>query len=276
MSTVDIPQKITLLRQWQDKRLQEYGDAPVFAKTGPSSVTVLCYFYRPEEQIEQSFKYTKCAIFETWRHCGMMKTVLVVNRLHAQVQRFAEQYSSWVDIEVEGNLRPGDIDCMSTDCNSKLYLRFSTPYVLIVQDDGFPIREGLEFFIGKADYLGSPFRRRTWKGMLASCLFRHCPANGGFSLRTHKLCELTAKYWNRFYKEEKFSDEQVEDIFYTDTLPRRFWKYRIAVKIANPKVASQFSYDGCLPENIIDNPFGFHSARAFAELMRKKDRLGVR
>jgi hypothetical protein len=105
--------------------------------------------------------------------------------------------------------------------------------------------------------------------MLASCLLRHCPANGGFSLRTHKLCKLTAEYWNQFYKEEKFSDEQVEDIFYTDTLPRRFLKYRFIAKIANPRLAAQFSYDGCLPENIIDNPFGFHSARAFAELMRK-------
>ena len=268
MSTVDTPKKITLLRQWQDKRLQEYGEAPVFIKTGPSNVTVLCYIYRSEEQVEKSFEYTKCAIFETWRHCGMMKTVLVVNRVHPQIRDFAERFSPWVEIDAESELRPGDIDCMSTDCNSKLYLRFSTPYVLIVQDDGFPLRSGLEEFIGRADYFGSPFRRRTWKGMLASSLFRHCPANGGFSLRTRKICELAAKYWSRFYRDRKFTAEQVEDIFYTDTLPRRFWKYRLAVKMANPRLAAQFSYDGCVPENIIDSPFGFHSARAFAELIR--------
>ena len=266
MSTVDTPKKVSLLRQWQDKRLSEYGETPSFSKIGLDNVTVLCYFYRSEDQIEKSFKYTKCAIFETWHHCGMMKTVLVVNRMHAQVQRFAEQYSPWVYIEVESDLCPGDLDAMSTDCNSKLYSRFSTPYVLIVQDDGFPVRAGLEYFIGKADYFGSPFRRRTWKGMLANFLFRHCPANGGFSLRTRRICELASKYWNQFYKHEKFTDEQVEDIFYTDTLPRRFLKYRLSTKIANPALASQFSYDGCVPENITDSPFGFHSARAFAEL----------
>ena len=268
MSTIDIPKKIMLLRQWQDRKLSEYGAAPAFAKVGLDNVTVICYFYRAEDQIDRSFKYTKCAIFETWTHCGMMKTVLVVNRHHPQIQRFAEQYSPWVKIEIEKELCPGDIDCMSIDCNSRLYTRFSTPYVLIVQDDGFPLRSGLEEFIGKADYFGSPFRRRTWKGMLASSLFRHCPANGGFSLRTRKICELAAKYWNRFYRDGKFTSEQVEDIFYTDTLPRRFWKYRLAVKMANPRLAAQFSYDGCVPENIIDSPFGFHSARAFAELIR--------
>lgn len=268
MSTVDKEKELEFLRIWQSERLQEYRDNGFDFQSGPKDVTVLSYFYRSNVDIVESFSYLECAIYETWRHCGIMKTVIVTNDNSGVVKNFAEKWASVVEIQVEPSLVPGDLDAMSIDCNSRLYTRFSTPYVLIVQDDGFPLRSGLEDFIGKADYFGSPFRRRTWKGMLASSLFRHCPANGGFSLRTRKICELAAKYWNRFYRDRKFTAEQVEDIFYTDTLPRRFWKYRLAVKMANPRLAAQFSYDGCVPENIIDSPFGFHSARAFAELIR--------
>lgn len=266
MSTIDKLEKINILRLWQRKKLAEYAATPVFQKIGPTNVSVLCYFYRPEMQVEEMFPYTKCAIFETWRHCGIMKTILVTDRLHPQIQEFANQYPNWITIQTETALRPGDIDCMSTDCNSKLHLRFTTQYVLIVQDDGYPLRKGLGEFIGKADYLGSPFRRRTWKGILANLLLRHCPANGGFSLRSRKICELAAEYWSKHYSGKPFTPEQVEDIFYTDTLPRRFIKYRLATKIAGPKLAARFSYDGCVPENIIDSPFGFHSARAFEAL----------
>ena len=268
MSTVDKEKELEFLRTWQSERLREYRNNGFDFQSGPKDVTVLSYFYRSNADIVESFSYLECAIYETWRHCGIMKTVIVTNENSSSVKEFADKWVDAVEIQVEPNLVPGSLDPMSIDCNSKLYQRFNTKYVLIVQDDGFPLRSGLEDFIGKADYFGSPFRRRTWKGMLASSLFRHCPANGGFSLRTRKICELAAKYWNRFYRDRKFTAEQVEDIFYTDTLPRRFWKYRLAVKMANPRLAAQFSYDGCVPENIIDSPFGFHSARAFAELIR--------
>ena len=155
---------------------------------------------------------------------------------------------------------------MSVDCNSKLWQRFSTPYVLIVQDDGFPLRGGLEQFIGKYDFVGSPFRRRSLLGRIASATLRHCPANGGFSLRTKKICTYAAKLWRQHYADHPFEPEQVEDIFYTDTLPKRFLSYRLLTRMADPVTASDFCYDGCLPENIVDNPFGFHSARAFNTL----------
>lgn len=271
MSTVDTTGHLDLLRKWQTRRLEQLGAHPVFSNVGPFSVTILCYFYRPANQIADKFPFTRCAIFETWRHCGIMKTVLVVNELNKEVEQFRDIYPDWVSVQVEPTLTPGNVDAMSIDCNSKLYTRFQTPYVLIVQDDGFPLRPGLERFIGKADFLGSPFRRRNLKGYFASVLMRHCPANGGFSLRTQKICRLAAKYWNEYYRYTPFTPEQVEDIFYTDTLPKRFFPYRLATHIANSRIASDFCYDGCLPENITSSPFGFHSARAFEILLNMRN-----
>ena len=266
MSTVDKTTNISKLRAWQQHRLAEYGSSPSFPPIGPATVTVLCYFYRPADQVAEHFPYTICALYETWRHCGMMKTILVVNQKSAPIEAFQRQHDGWVTVQEEPALTPGGVDVMSTDCNSKLHTRFTTPYVLIVQDDGFPLRSGLERFLGKADYLGSPFRRRSLIGQLASLLLRDCPGNGGFSLRTRKICRLASEYWHRYYASEPFGPEQVEDIFYSQTLPRRFLSYRFAVHIAGSRLASDFSYDGCVPENLIPSPFGFHSARAFETL----------
>lgn len=266
MSTVDTTGHLDLLRKWQTRRLEQLGAHPVFSNVGPFSVTILCYFYRPANQIADKFPFTRCAIFETWRHCGIMKTVLVVNELNKEVEQFRDTYPDWVSVQVEPTLTPGNVDAMSIDCNSKLYTRFQTPYVLIVQDDGFPLRPGLRRFLGQADYFGSPFRRRNLKGRLAYLLLRDCPGNGGFSLRTQKICRLAAEYWHKHYAGKPFGPEQVEDIFYSQTLPRRFLKYRFAVRMADPLTASDFSYDGCVPENLIPSPFGFHSARAFETL----------
>lgn len=266
MSTVDKTANISKLRAWQVKRLAEHGEAPAFHKAGPTNVTVLCYFYRPAEQVNEHFPYTICALYETWRHCGMMKTTLVVNKISKPIEAFRRLHANWVTVQEEPALTPGNVDVMSVDCNTKLYSRFTTPYVLIVQDDGFPLRPGLERFVGKADYLGSPFRRRNLIGRLASLLLRDCPGNGGFSLRSEKICRLASEYWHRHYANKPFGPEQVEDIFYSQTLPRRFLSYRFTVHIAGPRQASDFSYDGCVPGNLIPAPFGFHSARAFETL----------
>lgn len=266
MSTVDKDNAMAALRAWQRELLERHGARPIFGKIGPMSVSALCYFYRPSEQVEDTFPYTACAIYETWRHCGRLKTNLIVNEPSPAVEKFQREHAKWVSVQVEPKLTPGSVDAMSVDCNSRLHTRFDTPYVLIIQDDGFPLRPGLERFLGMYDYVGSPFRRRNFLGRAAASLLRHCPANGGFSLRTKKICRLASEYWHKYYADKPFSPEQVEDIFYTDTLPKRFLSYRFRIRVADPRTASDFSYDGCLPENVIPYPFGFHSARAFSAL----------
>ena len=266
MSTVDKESSISILRDWQDRRLAAYGESPTFSRTGPADVTVLCYFYRPDDQVAAKFKYSQCAIYETWRHCGLMKTVIVTNRESDVIKSFRLKFPDWVSVQTEPSLVPGDLDCMSIDCNARLGSRFNTPYVLIVQDDGFPLRPGLERFLGKCDFIGSPFRRRTLPGRIASIVFRHCPANGGFSLRTKRICQAANKLWRLRFSNRDFGPEMVDDIFYTDTLPRTSFRYRLLMKMASPAVGADFCYDHCLPDNITPTPFGFHSARAFERL----------
>lgn len=240
-----------------------------FDNEGPTDVTVLAYFYRPPEIAAENFRYLECAILETWRWCGRMKTVVVVNEMIPEVRAFRDRFDRSVSIQVEPLLEIGNLDSMSVDCNARLFRRFETPYVLVVQDDGFPICGGLERFLGRYDFVGAPLRRRVVPVRLLGLFRRHWPSNGGFSLRTRRICKLVSEYWTRYYQGRAFTGWQSEDMFFTDTIPREFPAYRWRVNIANARMASRFSYDGSIPQNLIEKPFGFHSARAFCELFRR-------
>ena len=199
MSTVDNNNDMEFLRRWQRAKLSEYGaEAPSF-KPGPSGVTVLTYFFRPRETADSYFPYTKCALYETWRLCGAMKTVIVSHEITPPVAEFANRFSDLVEVQVEPSLKsnpPGDVDSMSTDCNANLHKRFSTPEVLIVQDDGFPLRPGLEEFLGRWDFVGAPWPGRddwiTRRLLKTSNLV----GNGGFSLRSKAICQEASRLWN--------------------------------------------------------------------------------
>ncbi len=271
MSAVDNQNDIEVLRQWQRKRLVSYGDDFRPNRTGPSGITVLTYFFRPEETAERHFPYTKCAIYETWRHCGAMKTVIVSHAITPPVAEFANRFPDLVEIQVEPALRPrppGDIDSMSTDCNVRLHTRFSTDEVLIIQDDGFPVRPGLERFTGRFDFIGAPMRRPFWYVQILGRILRDWPSNGGFSLRSKKMCKLVSDEWSRHYADKPFDINQSEDLFYTQTLPRASREFRWSVHIAESKPAARFCYDGLFPVPPDPDVFGFHSARGFQAIVR--------
>lgn len=271
MSTIDQNGDMEFLRQWQRAKLSAYGEGIPSFKSGPSGVTVLTYFFRPRETADAYFPYTKCALYETWRLCGAMKTVIVSHEITPPVAEFASRFPDLVEVQVEPTLRshpPGDVDSMSTDCNANLHKRFSTPEVLIVQDDGFPLRPYLERFTGRFDFIGSPFRRPYWYVQIWGRLLRDWPCNGGFSLRSKKMCELVSEYWHRHYEGKPFEVSQTEDLFYTETLPRRFREFRWSVHIAESKPASRFCFDGCIPYRPDPDVFGFHSARGFRAIVR--------
>lgn len=84
-----------------------------------------------------------------------MKTVIVTNDSHRCVTDFAGRFDN-VEVQVESGLIPGKLESMSIDCLGRLHTRFATPYVLTVQDDGFPLWRGLDEFVGKYDYVGAP------------------------------------------------------------------------------------------------------------------------
>lgn len=238
------------------------------AREGSPAVTVLAYFFREASDVQPHFDYLECAIRETWRHCGMLRTVLAVNERFPCIEKFAEAFSPYVEIQVEKSLVPGNIDSLSADCIGKMHQRFSTPYVMTIQDDGFPVRPGLEEFIGKADFIAAPrfSVRNLWYVRLMRRLLRECPFNGGFSLRSAKICRLAARHWERGWKDKPFSFDMIDDVFYTSTLPRTSLSYRLRVNACDVGLGYRFSIEGDYPVDTKRPPFGFHSPQAFCRL----------
>ena len=238
--------------------------------TPRDDVTALMYFFWPDERASQEWPAFEGALLETWRNCGRLKTAVVTNRNHQCVVDFARRFSN-VELQIENRLVPGDINSMSIDCNARLKTRFSTRYVLIVQEDGFPLRPGLDFFVDKGyDFIGSPYCRAKWFPNFLTKILNYCPSNGGFSLRSHKMCELAAAYWEHNYEGKKFVVEEMsEDLFYTRTLPRRFPSVLLQRKQAPSIVSELFSYEGVFPLYSNENPFGFHTATGLYRLREK-------
>lgn len=253
---------MNVLQEWQRTQIQR-GAGVCLARKGPETVTVLAYHFFDETRFDAHFDYLDCAIRETWRHCGMLKTVLVVNMVTPRLEAFAGQFGGWVKVDVTDRLVPGSIFSMNADCNCNLHKRFDSEYVLVVQTDGFPIRPGLEAFLGKWDFVGAPYVRDTLRNRLVCGLFNCWVSNGGFSLRTKAICELASFYWNKKYFKMPECRAVSEDIFYTETLPLRERGYRRQVRIADHRQALPFAYDAVFPYAADTAPFGFHTAKAF-------------
>ncbi len=223
-----------------------------------ADVTVLAYHFWRREGYETAFAAVRHAIEETWLHCGKLKTVLVVNECQPCVDSFAAENVN-VEIQVEPSLIPGDIHSMSVDCNSKLYTRFSTPYVLIVQNDGYPQRPGLRDFVGRYDFIGAPYVRDSWWKNLICRALNCWTQNGGFSLRSRRICEAAAKLWNEKYSKLGPCTNSSEDIFYTQFLPLHNRSYRRAFRLATNRESLRFSHDPIVPiPEPKEKPFGFH------------------
>ncbi len=256
---------MNILQQWQTSHLARLRKLrPSFV--GPRNVTTIAYHFWDEYRIDQQFDYLECSLRETWRHCGMMETVVVVNKVTTRLEAFAADFSEWVKLDVAPQLEPGSLYLMSVDCNEALHKRFDTEYALIVQNDGFPIRSGLECFLGKWDFIGAPYVRNTWRNRLVCNLMGCWVSNGGFSLRSKKICEMAAYYWRKKYAQLPDSRQVSEDVFYTETLPLREREYRKAVRIADYSHALSFSYDAAFPYQGTVSPFGFHGVKAFESL----------
>lgn len=233
-------------------------------------VTILSYYFRSKNVDDAGFLPLEHAIRETWKHCGCLNTVIVSNERLPSVAAFAAKNIN-VEIQVEPSLIPGNIQTMSDDCNGKLYSRFSTPYVLIIQEDGYPLRQGLEEFVGKYDFIGAPYIRDIWWKNLICSLCGYWVQNGGFSLRSKRICEEAARLWNEKYSRIlKGSPFAAEDLFYTQFLPRRERSYRRSFRLATNRESLLFSWDAIVPiPRPKKLPFGFHRKVSLAHLKEK-------
>ena len=218
------------------------------------------------------FQWIECSILQTWFVLGSLKTVIVASHDFADVNDFATAHPD-VEVQVAPNLVPGNIKTMSLDCIKNLYSRFSTPYCLVIQDDGFPLRDALGDFLGKADFWGAPIISDGWKRRLAYGIGLGS-FNGGFSLRSKALCEHASKNWYSVYRYLFPEDHRHlgEDFYYTTLLkflPSTWFKYRFP----SERDAFRFAFDNLdghvsFPSDTI-RPFGFHG-KPTAELMMEK------
>ena len=257
------------LRSWQLTELQKLRKINFKTSKHFAEISAVVYFFTEAGDADIYFPYTECAVLETWRHCGLLKTIFVSNIKSRVLTSFANKWATVTEIQIEPSLTPGNIESLSIDCISKLGSRFKTQYMLTIQDDGFPIRPGLSRFLKGWDFIGTPYRRPNLLGLAAGYLHTHWPANGGFSLRSKKFCDFVTKTWNSekyFTLSEKLRSE---DIYCTDWLPRNNRTFAHQMHWANSYVASKFSFDNSFPWTINQRPFGFHNAKAFSELLQR-------
>ena len=254
----------------QDYILRAAVDRGETFRDGPASVTTLVYYFRDAATYDAKFANLRGALFETWRHCGKTKTVVVTNAVGASLAAFAGKYP-WVEPQVEPSLVPGNLYTMSADCDARLADRFSTPYLLIVQEDGFPLRDGLEKFLGLGyDYIGAPYVRDRFLPRLLAKSFNHWTMNGGFSLRSHRVCEWAARYWREQYHAYGDCHAVGEDAYYTETLVRQKRAYRRTMRFPENRLALSFAWDDVVPSfDVTALPFGFHRASTFERLSER-------
>lgn len=259
----------SVLVEWQQKRLQFFhSKVKRYPEPTVENITILAYYYSSEWDGNE-FLRVECAIRETWIQIGMLHTVLVVNKQFDAVKMFAQRFAN-VEIQVEPSLIPGSTRPLSLDCICRLHTRFSTEYVLIVQNDGFPLCRGEEFykFIGQWDYIGGP-----WGGRLSYFDFFPYPecavGNGGFSLRSRRICRAAAEHWRGIARLIiPYTNWFYEDIYYTRAMTVLVRGWRKMFNIAPFTVAREFSLANKLqcPSEI--PPIGFHSPDGFVEYLR--------
>ncbi len=233
------------------------------------SITILAYTFPPPGGEETAFAKVAASIERTWKKVGRLKTVVVAHAPFAAVERFASANPE-VSLQVEPSLVPGDIRTMSLDCIKRLHARFETPYVLVVQDDGFPLRGNVADFLGRCDFYGAPIICDGWRRRLCYA-FGFGSFNGGFSLRSRRICAYASKAWFRFFRFVFAEDSRFlgEDFYYTTLLrllPTTWLRYRFP----SEDEAFRFAFDAlgghvALPIGRVE-PFGFHGHATAAQL----------
>lgn len=134
----------------------------------------------------------------------------------------------------------GSIQDYSKFIMKELHKYISTPYVLIIQWDGYV----LDHMAWNSDFLGFDYVGAKWPWHRDG----KNVGNGGFSLRSKKLLDAVATVDIPFLGDGP-EDDQICRI-YREKLEGKF-----GIKFANEEIADQFSYERSLPDA---STFGFH------------------
>ncbi|MBR1835783.1 MAG: hypothetical protein IJ783_00705 [Kiritimatiellae bacterium] len=257
-----------VLRQWQLDRLERDRELPRPAP-GPSEVSVVAYWLpQPGVPAAETFPFLECAIREAWRQCGFLHTVVVAPPgPHPELEEFAAPYGIHFEIQREPSLDPARPETAEADANARLHERFATPWALLVREDGFPLRPGIGSFLDDWDFVGAPRARDDWWHNMVASLFATHLMDGGFSLRSRRLCEAVAAEWASRCASRPWRPEWESGRFCTRELPRRSLSFRSSVRLPMPWEALRFSWDATGPFKGGVPPFGFRGARAFKWLL---------
>ena len=137
-----------------------------------------------------------------------------------------------------------------------LHKYFQTSHCLLVQPDSFVVDSDLwknEFL--QFDYIGAPWSEKLQiNSNLILDMKKNCVGNGGFSLRSRKLVETTAKI---NFDSLKFPFKN-EDIIICHFLYEQMLNNGIS--FATPEIAAKFSMENenHLYGQDVSNVFGFH------------------
>ena len=258
------------LVEWKRVRIEEDRSSAPCAR-GRGDVTVVAYAFTSRDKMSECVESIELALRETYRWCGLLKTTLVVNQMTEQLERLKSEFGDVFRIDVDTSLMPGDITGFSRNMIKTLPDRFDTPYMLNIHPDGFPLRHGLDEFVGRWDYVGGPWNIANDDFVTRVLLARNNGAgNGGFALRSRKICELGSAAYRRFWKIIPDCYLLYEDIFFTRFLPRWQPGYAKRIALASQEESARFSF--C--ENVDaqrhygELPVGFHSWESFLFLCK--------
>ncbi len=151
----------------------------------------------------------------------------------------------------------GSVQEYSRFCVEELVKYVDTDYVLLVQYDGFILNPSAwadEFL--KYDYIGAPWLVANWSirdfNFPTHLLGTEVVGNGGFSLRSKKFLEVSAK----LMREGKIPQIHPEDVslcvWHKDLLDAE------GVLIAPVELARRFSIEKDDDADVYDTQFGFH------------------
>ena len=150
-----------------------------------------------------------------------------------------------------------------------LHKYFETSYCLVIQSDSFVVNSDLwkdEFL--KYDYIGAPWSEKVKTDSNLILDMKENPVgNGGFSLRSRKLVEITAKI---DFDSLKFPTEN-EDIIVCHYLYEEMVKK--GIRFAPPKLAAQFAMEHEKTNNFygydVNSVFGFHGKHLRDHFLKK-------
>lgn len=237
-----------------------------------SDVTLITAWLWRDERFDLLLDSLLAAILMAWRFCGRLPVVLLVNRETPALLKMAQDWGVRLLVEPQIQGGGGNGKTLNRDAIMNLPKRFDTEYLLSFQNHAFPIRDGLSDFLGRFDFIGAPwtFGKDDW---ITRFLLPHRGdvGNGAFSIKSRRLCEMTAWYYQRKYKWLPHCYLVIDDYFIGKTLPSFEKRYRETIRIASPEVAATFSLEDnvALHESLHARPFGFHGPAAFAHLQRE-------